>query len=195
MAKPRKPEPDADTLRRRRARLIKKAKGKKRKTRKDKGTVKVIPPRVTKAKMRIAILFSGGLITPIADALEMTRVEVRDHIERKGWEDIKAVYDEQRERVGDKAEKTIQDVMGNRLDLRAAADAAKWYLSKIHQDRGFREKRTVALEGGDTPIQVEGMVDIEKLNLPLDVRKALLEAMENEEGDTEDDDNTQQGTD
>ena len=67
---------------------------------------------------------------------------------------------------------------------------AKWYLERKHQDRGFKEKKELTLEGGKNPLHVkeEQIVSIETLKtIPLDVRKQLLQAIEEaESGDSDD---------
>ena len=142
-------------------------------------------PRVTKARMIMAIDLSFGVKSRIAEALGISSGHVNRLLLQEGWEDVAVVYEEERDRVGDMAELTVFAVMAQRLDYGQALKAATWYLSKIHKKRGYDDTNTTIIEGGKNPIQVEGKTDLETLDLPLEARVAILEAIEKREEDAQ----------
>ena len=136
---------------------------------------------ITKSRMRAAIIGSGGLKTVIAERLGVTWSVVNDVLKRKGWEDIRTVWEEEMEAVGDHAENAIQHAITQRLDIQQATLNARWYLGLRHRHRGFAEQSKIVVEGGKNPIKIEqSLVDLDKLDLPLEVRKVLLAAIEKE---------------
>lgn len=75
---------------------------------------------------------------------------------------------------------TVHDTMSQRLDLSVASTTARWYLDRKHVDRGFGKKDQMTLEGGQNPLtlQHQTVIPIDKLDLPLAVKKQILEAMD-----------------
>jgi len=140
---------------------------------------------VTKARFQLAIAHSFGVKSRIAEALGITTGSVNRLLKKDGWEDVAVIYEEERDRVGDMAECTVFDIMLQRMDSSAALKAATWYLSKIHKKRGYDDKNVTIIEGGKNPIQVENKTDLETLDLPLEVRVAILEAIEKKEADAQ----------
>jgi len=137
---------------------------------------------ITKRRMQKAIVGSGGLKTVIAERLGVAWGTVNDILKRKGWEDIRTIWEEELEAVGDLAEETIQFAMRQRLDISSASLNARWYLGLRHRHRGFVEQSKVIVEGGENPIKVEqSLIDVDSLKLPIAVRKALLAAIEERE--------------
>lgn len=145
------------------------------------GVVAGIRPKA----MLKAIIGTAGILNVIADRLQVERWEVRLALRREGqaWDYVRKVYEEECERVGDLAEGTIREAIEQRLDIPSAVRAATWYLQHKHKDRGFGEKTEVTLQGGKQPIRVnhtsaETVLTVDDLDdLPLDLRKQLLEAL------------------
>lgn len=147
-------------------------------------------PRVTKERMLKAIPGTCGRWTYLAERMRVTVETCQGYLnpKRKGWEEVRAAWQYEKERLGDIAEQTVEDVMKQRLDIGSASIAARWYLEKKHKDRGYGNERTVTLEGGKKPIQIEQtVVPVDKLNLSLEERKRLLAAIEAAEIDDEED--------
>lgn len=92
----------------------------------------------------------------------------------------KEVYEEECERVLDIAEETIQYAITQRLDLNEASRTARWLLERKGKDRGYDSPKKIQVGGNGTPIklQTENFISIETLNLPLEVRKQILGAIE-----------------
>lgn len=131
-----------------------------------------------------AIRGSGGLLSVIAKRLGVSSTTVKNCLLREGpyWDKVRRRYKEECDVITDLAEATIHDVMSQRLDLAAASRTAQWYLARKAQNRGFADVSTVKMEGGTNPIALnvtQSVVPIEKL--PLDLRVALLEALDQEE--------------
>lgn len=138
-------------------------------------------PPLTPGRVIRAIKGTGGRISHIAEKLKVTpsAVHLRLKDPSQAWDRVREAMQEENERVGDLAEKTIEEVMEQRLDLGTALRAATTYLDRKCRHRGWGEQRTHVLEGGRTPIAVSNItvpVDVDKL--PLEVRRALLEQIE-----------------
>ena len=163
------------------------------------GKAKTLPgpaprgPNVTKARIMKAIQYSGAIKSVIAKRLDVGLGAVERALARPDWPEVAEAFREERERVADFAESTIQEMITQRLDFGEAARNARWYLERKCPERGFQERKTLELNGGDNPIKIrnEATVSIGALNLDLDTRKKLLEAIEQAEsgpiGDTGDD--------
>jgi hypothetical protein len=133
-------------------------------------------PRMTPARMIRAIIGSGGIKSAIAQRLGISAGQVNKYLSRDDWPEVKEIFISERERVGDIAEQTLIDIMSQRFDIGQALKAAQFWLARQNQDRGFGDKKQLILEGGENPIQ-----SVDLTGLPLEMRKALLTAMENEE--------------
>jgi len=146
-------------------------------------------PSPTKSQLLRAIKGSGGIVLNIAERGGWSRGMVYDYLKGDKWPEVREAFLQEREKVGDLAENTIQTVINQRLDLGEAARTARWYLERRCPDRGYKDKKELTLEGGKRPlhIQNETLIPLESLNLPLEVRKQILEAMEaqEEEGSSE----------
>jgi hypothetical protein len=136
------------------------------------------PVRLTLQKIINAIPDSGGIIKRIAERLDCSYTHVCEQI-KKHPEAVDALAVE-RERVGDIAEETVLDMMRQRIDMGEAARTSRWYLERRHPDRGYVERKHTTIEGGDKPLHVqnETLLPIDSLDLPLAVKKQILEAME-----------------
>ena len=75
----------------------------------------------------------------------------------------------------------VQSMKNIRLDLPNASKNARWVLERLGKGRGYGKESTVNVQGGDTPLKIEHAVSIETLDLPLDVRKKILEAVEQQD--------------
>lgn len=137
-----------------------------------------------------ALKGTRGILCRIAENVGCTRATIDNFIHGrtnrgKIWDAAREAYYDECERFGDDAETTIGDAIDQRLDIATAARTALVVMkSKFHR-RGWIDKTTVAHEGGATPIQVNHrhtLVDVDKLDLPLEVRKQILEAMEKNDG-------------
>jgi len=132
-------------------------------------------PKITKARAKHAIAESYGVITLIAARLGVTIGAFRNKIKDPKWGDIRELLNDEMEKIKDVAEKTVYDVMTQRLDIGAASVAARWYLEKKAKDRGYSE----APPGVN--ILNQNLISVAALNLPIEVRRALLEAIEEQE--------------
>ena len=101
---------------------------------------------------------------------------------RKGpeWDNVRKTIEIEAESMGDMAEETVRDTIRQRLDLSVASTTARWYLDRKHPDRGYGKKSQVTLEGGDKPLQIQNhtILPIQDLNLPIEIKAKILEAMD-----------------
>lgn len=137
-----------------------------------------------------AIQGTGGIMTKIAIRAGCSRgalVWCIHNREGEDWDKVREVLKDEQERVIDDAESRIGDLIKQDEDRNVASATARWFLTKR---RGyFSDKHTVVVEGGENPVKVEqtkGMVDIAALDLPVDVKRAVLEAIEKAQANTED---------
>lgn len=144
---------------------------------------------ITKQRMIKAIEGSGGICKRIALALGVSTTTVKNKLAREDWEDVRLIYEAERDAVNDVAEQTVIELMEQRIDFTAAGLNARWWLDRKGTHRGFGEKTKVQVEGGDKPIQVRAEVEyrIEDLDLPISVKKIVLAAIKakNEENANE----------
>jgi len=151
------------------------------KKRKPKG-IKPRRVRIRKTTFLKALVGTFGNRAVIAQRLDIARGTVVTILKREGWEEVAAKYEEEVERVIDVAENTMMDVMLQRLDLGQARQAAAYILDR--KAPGYKPHSTVALEGGDKPIQIQSAVvhiPVEALRSPADVKRAILDTMDIEE--------------
>ena len=136
--------------------------------------------RLTRTRLLKAVVDSGGVLTEIAKRLDCTYHALWSVIKNEKFPDVNERIEEEKEVVGDLAERTVKEVMQQRLDVPSAARTARWWLERKCSDRGFKEKKELTLEGGKRPLQVNqgALIPIDELNLPLEVRRELLKAIE-----------------
>ena len=160
---------------------------------------KYIPPKplppvkgklLNKSRVLRAVEGTGGILKTIAGRLGVTYGhffnQVRDN-QSPDWDEIRQAISIERERIGDIAECTVQEMMCQRLDFNTASGTARWYLERKHPERGFKEKKELTLEGGKNPLNIrsETYVPLEELDLPIDVRKQILAAIEKKQKEQE----------
>lgn len=135
--------------------------------------------KITKARLMRAIPGTGGLFSRIAKRLGSTPHTIKKKIHQEGWEDVREIWEAERDAIGDIAERTVQEMIQQRLDFGVASTNARWMLDRRFKERGYGEKTKLEIEGGENPLkfQFEHVVKFEDLDLPLAVRKRVLRAM------------------
>lgn len=135
--------------------------------------------RLSKIRILKAIPGSGGTLKELARRLECTYHAIQITIKSQKYPEVNERLEEEKEAVGDLAEETLKEVMQQRLDMSTAARTARWWLEKKCSDRGFKDKTELTLEGGENPLHLkQDGFSIDDLNLPLDLRRELLKAIE-----------------
>jgi hypothetical protein len=137
--------------------------------------------RISRKRFLRALEGTGGLKTLLAERLGCAVATIDNILKRDGWEEIQEAYLVEIERVGDLAEKTLISSIQQTEDPQLAATSAKWYLSRRCKKRGYADESKVTYEGGEEPIRVAHVVAIDSLDLPLDVRRQILEGVERKE--------------
>jgi hypothetical protein len=139
---------------------------------------------VTKNQFKKAIKGSWGNRTVIAERLGILRNRVDQRLCDPDWKDVRQYYDQEHERVADIAEDTVLYAIRQKLDVATAARTALALLAKArYNNRNLGDESKIIHEGGDKPIHTvnENVINVESLELPLEVRKAILEAIEAKE--------------
>ena len=131
--------------------------------------------KITKVRFMKALEGSGGVKTIIARRMGVTWNAIQRRLKRKDWASArKALYMEEN-RILDIAEQTLEEAMTQKKDPKLAVNTAKWVLSRRRRDI-YAEKPPEENTPGTIRIQAE-QINLAQLNLPLDVRRKLLEAM------------------
>jgi len=140
---------------------------------------------VTDNMLLKAIPGTYGITKKIAEKMEVSYLAAYNGI-RRASKEVLLELEMEKERVDDIAEDTIIEAMEQRIDLPEAAKNARWVLDG---KRGYVKKKELTLQGGNSPIRVksDNVISIESLNLPLSVRKQMLEAIEEKEKEEEED--------
>lgn len=135
--------------------------------------------RITPVRVRKAIKGSGGIMKIIGARLECQMTSLYEAMKREGeeWDEVRLALKIERESVGDLAEVTVRDSMRQRLDMSVASTTARWYLDRRHVDRGYGKKEQVTVDG-KVDMTHHTFIPIEKLDLPLDVKRQVLLAMD-----------------
>ncbi len=129
-----------------------------------------------------AIPGSHGNMSRIARRARVRRPTLRRQLAKVENQDIVQMIEEECSRIVDKAEDVIDDTLKQRDDLKVAAHTAMWVLEKHPEGkaRGYKNSKEITLEGGVNPIQIQSptSVPIDALNLPIEIRRQILEAYE-----------------
>ena len=133
-----------------------------------------------------AIKGSFGNINVIATRMNRPYSTVYVWI-KQGPDYIQEMMREERERLVDIAEQTNVEMMLQRIHFPTAIRASHFVLTRHPQaeQRGYKEKSEVTIQGGKNPIQFqnEHILSIEKLKtIPIDVRKKMLYEIEEKTG-------------
>lgn len=120
-----------------------------------------------------------GIKTLIAQNLGVTYSIVSTLLDRLDWQDVRQAWLEEKEKSADKAEDAIlKSIEDYGKDPALATNNARWLLSKL-RPKEFGDKTTTVLEGGDNPIKVmQGMVDLNQLALPPEIKRQVLNALD-----------------
>lgn len=143
--------------------------------------LKTNPDRVIEA-----IPGTGGIRKKLAERLGCNYCTLLGALKIEGeeWDMVRKCLIQEEMKIGDLAEETVIDVMEQRLDMSVASTTARWFLDRKHSDRGYGKKSQVTLEGGHNPIKLaaQQVLPLDELDLPLKVKKQILDAMEKLEG-------------
>ena len=137
--------------------------------------------RIIPARLLKAIKGSCGIRHRIAERLGCSYATLNKALQMEGddWEECRNLLKAEREKVGDIAEMTVCESMLQKVDIGVASTTARWYLDRKHADRGYGKKDQLTLEGGSNPISINHtLIPIAALNLPLEIKRDILKAME-----------------
>lgn len=150
-------------------------KGKKYKRHKERG------PNLTPSGLAAAIKGSLGIFARIARKLGVRSQAVRLAIYRPGFEEALQAFREETDGMLDQAVSTVSEMMSQRDEFKTALSAAKFVLDRRGKDKGWRSE--VTIQGGETPLRVENShsVNFDVMDLPLEVRRQVLERIEAQE--------------
>lgn len=102
-------------------------------------------------------------------------------MDREGWDEVRVIYAEEAMSRVHAAELAVDKTIEQEMDLPARLNAAKWALSKLKKDI-YGDRVVNVHEGGKNPIKtVSATIDISALNLPIEVQRQILEAMDRKE--------------
>lgn len=136
-----------------------------------------LPPRprnrIKKRDFIAALKGTAGILAKIAQNLKCDRTTVKSLLSRPEWQDVREEYAQERETGVDLAELCVQDAIAQRYDLSTAVNTAKWYLTKIRKEVYGDEAKVTHAGKIETGVRVEDLPD-----LPLEAKKAILEAVE-----------------
>lgn len=136
-------------------------------------------PTYTKKEFLEALQGTGGVKARIAENLGCSYGTVGNLLRRPDWADMLEAFNDEVECGVDLAQQTIMDAMRQRLDMGVASNTARWYLSHMRRDQ-FADKTII--EGGANPIKVvQANIDVDTLNLPIEMKRQLLLAMDNKD--------------
>lgn len=137
--------------------------------------------RVGTGKLRFISAIKGtrGIKKLIADRLGVTYWTVNNLLDRPDWADVKEAWLAEKEKAADKAEDAIlKSIEHFDADPALSTLNARWLLSKLRPAQ-FGDKSTTVLEGGENPIKVmQGMVDLNALALPPEIKRKVLDALD-----------------
>ena len=138
--------------------------------------------RISKIRFLKAIPGTCGIKIRIAETLDCSYNTLNRYLNKEGWDDVRQVYKDECEKIKDLAEETVHHCIeqrGGHKELAVASKNARWLLGRRAKERGYGEETTVKHEGGEEPIKVEQSqkISIEDLDLPIETRKLILEAM------------------
>jgi len=97
------------------------------------------------------------------------------------WDKARKAFNDEVDSVVILAEDTVHEMISQRRDIRVASQNAQWYLER-KKPAAYSKQDTLKIEGGE-PIRIETkhLICIDDLNLPLDTRRILLKAIEEQE--------------
>jgi hypothetical protein len=126
-----------------------------------------------------ALRQTRGIKTLIAANLGVTYSVVHNLLERPDWADVRQAWLDEREKSADKAEDAIlKSIEDYDEDAALATANARWLLSKL-RPKEFGDKSTTVLEGGENPLKImAGMVDLNQLALPPEIKRQVLNALD-----------------
>ncbi len=132
---------------------------------------------LSKKKVLAAIEGSGGILIRIAERLNVPYTALTYVLRKEDWADVKCKLFEEQERLADVAENRIwREIEFG--DPEVATKNARWVLSRYRfRARGYGEQDQKITVGGGDPIQVQQTnLTIDALDLPLEVKKMILDA-------------------
>jgi hypothetical protein len=141
---------------------------------------------LTPSQFIAAVKGSRGIIKRISERAGTTWTTIYNILHKKtrackAWDRAREAYEEECQLFDDDAEDTIHDAMGQRIDIATAGRTAIAYvkLRKRMAKRGWADQTRMVHEGGENPINIHHQtISVDMLDLPLEVRKAILDATE-----------------
>lgn len=134
-------------------------------------------PKRTKTQFLRALPGTGGALVDIAKNLGVSRYCVEALLQRPDWGVVRQFYEQEVRGMTDLAKSALVHAMKQRLDIGTASRTAQWYLSKVEREV-FGDNQTVTVAGTLKTQNLNLNIDINSLNLDLETRRRLLEAMD-----------------
>lgn len=117
---------------------------------------------------------TGGIIAKIAENLNVQRVTVKALLSRPEWKDVRDHWELVCEEPDDAAENTLYKAI-----LAGDWKAAAWWLEKRRKDKyGMETKVTHAGTVKTMNMNLNANIPFDTLNLPPDVKRAVLAAID-----------------
>lgn len=131
--------------------------------------------RSYKRKVMKAVKGSGGLLSVISKRCGIPAHRIRDRLQRKSWKLVLKRIQDEIEKITDAAEMKVIAAIEKCADWEVSTKNARWYLEKRSKEKFGNAPSKLEVEH-----KHEGKVEltIESLDLPLEVRLAILEAAE-----------------
>lgn len=145
---------------------------------------KPMGPCRSKMEFLLALKGTGGGLATIAQKLGVERHTVKRWLHRPDWVDMLPLWYSEVESVSDEARTTVREMMAQRLDYGVASRTSMWYLEKMEREAFGAEVKHI-VSGGKDPIKTVNMnvgIPIESLDLPIEVRRLILEKLDEKEG-------------
>jgi len=148
---------------------------------------KSITTRITKARFLRAIEGTGGIRKRIAERLRCHPSRIYNLLVKPDWDDMRLALVDEEERISDLAEELIEYAIMDRTDVPTAVRASMWHLSRRRREK-YGDESKMVIEGGKNPIKTQSTtiaITVDTLDLPVEVRATILEAMEKKEREEE----------
>lgn len=136
-------------------------------------------PIAGKLRFIKAMRKTRGICKLIAENLGIHPITVTKLLERPDWYDVRELWLAEKARCADIAEDAVmRSIEDYDVDPGLSTQNARWLLSKLRPTE-YGDKSTTVLEGGDKPIKLmAGMVDLNQLALPPEIKRQVLNALD-----------------
>lgn len=131
---------------------------------------------LTRTRFLKALPGTFGLALRLAKKLDVHPNTLRQWLRKPENQDLQPIIQKEKDSITELAEESVTFLIKQNDDLSEKGKNSRWMLER--REERFTPRKEITIEGGKNPLVHTNLVDLSTVNLPLDLRKRMLEQID-----------------